>query len=1814
MESKAKLRMHRVWCDGVKSQRPIVEYQILPPGAVPSKRPGRVPTQVTNEQEHGVAGLSPSKPAPPPLTRRPPTQHESQQDFVNHRRKRMSPDKGVTQNSQSRPSTQIQRLTQKARPSQSNPNGSIRAQRTQARAKSKQPTRSPPNPEPSPVRDNIFNSDDYGRDLFDMTASDDPAEESPQRPIHLKDQIVPTQRITQIPTQAATPVDDTRLQAVDEVRVHSLSQAARRVVTTTDREERDKKDSSERPESSLARANDNVRGTGPGRALEPHEGGTVLVESTPQTLSAHTKRVVESGHGRHLGDHEGGNVLVDSTPTQELQENDELVHLPVLTSVGLVINKRLQLYICTDCQQVVTSKSVANHLNRGENKSVPPATISRIDAISTQHQIKANLPELHKSPAPTLAIQGLKIQHRFGCPVCPFSASQSRVVDHIRVQHHGSPLKPLKDVPTQALNGKTSPNFRVIPPARTVCEQDVQAALLHEFETYTPYSDDKFTPPADSRLVSPWILRTGWHRYTQGLDVSRCRELVDLPQSHESQLSGLADVVHQYFVESSSLIGHTDPFVLQKINTSEDDRSMNHTPLHEHHQDSTVRNYSTLVTHLVAAIIRGGFEQFRLPGSDDIEAAVSLLKKDITTAHLHRLFVALWLRRWIPTEEQPFSDPTICFIALSMLQKDGSFAPAKDVTGVIAKLCNAIQLTVLREVHMRVDAHKAPDALEAFSPFEAFLVEAKPSTFQSLRFYQHFATSIAMKTVSLPRIIWPDREVGEYLRMIYLGRRVSLDDVRQIIGGVEQEICDVWEKKVLRGLKIHVPTQEPVDNLRDTTRGYSFLEDPRNEYSGYRSALTSQFLKHEDHKAQFTKPIPGTDRIGFNVPGCREWLHDLARVEGLLMLLVEMKSGAPIRASELSSTLAFNSSCRTRNLYAFGKHISIVRQYTKNTNNEQMDRIIPHALSSFEADMIVQLHTLARPFAQFICSKIYPEDEALQVLYKEMLFMDYTQPFTGATFSLLMASETAKVLGWRMTISAWRHISIAFKNAHCIQFHIEDEDVHILKTFQALQSGHSPATENRIYGLSPELVEGVSDTTINLYLQTSIEWQTMLQVVPGGLLLPYSRSTSEKFQHLVDAGALQKTVSRQSKHATTDSPEILRLLQQVISSQHQTRQVLVDEITTLKAQVVNLEKRLMTHTNSEGREKYIPAAAHVDHNDIHLTLRSFHHDPHPPTIPHVPIPTPSSLTQQIVKPLGKRVREDADDPNPAAHSKRRVVEADMLMYLRRLYGPDATWSDDGQREGVEALMKLEGDVVVILRTGVGKTAIALLPSFVEDAVTVIVIPLVSLMADWVDRLTRFGIPFEVFDPAKPHLLSGKAKIVLVSSDKAKFPSWQEAITMLDQLLVVVRYVFDEAHMYLTEQGYREEAMELPSTLRLFPMQIVLLSATIAPIAESHVHKSFALTKVHTVRGNSQRKELKYVLLRCSSSLDGKVKMFRRYLADFKESISDGEDIARSLGVGLYHAKMGAEEKKSIYDGFKSGATEGIVASSALGAGTDYPSVRVTCHFGTPFDMVSFFQQSSRGAVSVSDRDRIRGVEEMVKFVSSNECLRFQIGSFLDIQGFHCIDFAPNWEVCSSCERARPDLSTWVFTRSAMPAVLPRRTLPPLPPPIPMSRQAMKLRLQQVYEPSVEVGRKHAAEAHTAKAKAVDVYRRVLNAVKKDCGFLVIKSQISYGQGKVKYKFKPCFRCHIASWGHDTLHGPYNRDGTVLDCNNPSILRGAIYDIWTNQSTRSRFERKFGEKFVDVESFGNWLVRPDPVHSTKPMAILAWIGEEFLVKQ
>jgi bloom syndrome protein len=392
---------------------------------------------------------------------------------------------------------------------------------------------------------------------------------------------------------------------------------------------------------------------------------------------------------------------------------------------------------------------------------------------------------------------------------------------------------------------------------------------------------------------------------------------------------------------------------------------MNHTPFHNFQQHETsIKAYALPITHLVAALIRRGFDDFKLPVNEQVVRALARFDEGITPEAVHQLLLSIWTHEWTWTAEQPYCDPTICFLSMFTLQKDGTFSQAKDVTGIIAKLTRAIRLTILRESHLKLERGEAPNLLKAFEGLGKFVVESSQSTFQTLQYYQHYASSIAFQTMSLPRIIYPERLLGDYTVMMYEGHRITVPQVKEVMSGLEQDIVAKLKDEVLLNLEFHAELGTPVDKLQSTERAYSFISDPSNPFHETPSTLGEHILRNSKLRDEFVQSIPGTNRVTWNVQRARQWLQSLADVEALLLLSVEMKSGAPVRLTELTSMLACNIDTRTRNLYAFGRDILLCTQYNKNTNNDQADRMIPHALATFDADVLLQIHSLARPFAQ----------------------------------------------------------------------------------------------------------------------------------------------------------------------------------------------------------------------------------------------------------------------------------------------------------------------------------------------------------------------------------------------------------------------------------------------------------------------------------------------------------------------------------------------------------------------------------------------------------------------------------------------------------------------------------------------------------------------------------------------------------------------------------------------------------------------------------------------------------------------------------
>jgi superfamily II DNA helicase RecQ len=115
----------------------------------------------------------------------------------------------------------------------------------------------------------------------------------------------------------------------------------------------------------------------------------------------------------------------------------------------------------------------------------------------------------------------------------------------------------------------------------------------------------------------------------------------------------------------------------------------------------------------------------------------------------------------------------------------------------------------------------------------------------------------------------------------------------------------------------------------------------------------------------------------------------------------------------------------------------------------------------------------------------------------------------------------------------------------------------------------------------------------------------------------------------------------------------------------------------------------------------------------------------------------------------------------------------------------------------------------MMHTGSGKTMLPLIASQLEsDCVTIVVLPLRSLMDDYTCRLDSMKISYEVFKGQKTKRLTGAYSLVLVSADKRKTPHWRQCLAELNECKSVVCTVFDEGHYAFTANDYRPSLNDL----------------------------------------------------------------------------------------------------------------------------------------------------------------------------------------------------------------------------------------------------------------------------------------------------------------------------------------------------------------------------------------------------------------------
>src|SRR5690625_1706676 len=322
----------------------------------------------------------------------------------------------------------------------------------------------------------------------------------------------------------------------------------------------------------------------------------------------------------------------------------------------------------------------------------------------------------------------------------------------------------------------------------------------------------------------------------------------------------------------------------------------------------------------------------------------------------------------------------------------------------------------------------------------------------------------------------------------------------------------------------------------------------------------------------------------------------------------------------------------------------------------------------------------------------------------------------------------------------------------------------------------------------------------------------------------------------------------------------------------------------------------------------------------------------------------------------------------------------------------------GQFDAISALVEQQRRVLVVQRTGWGKSAVYFLSALLQRrrgaGPALIISPLIALMRDQVAAARRAGVRAEAISSANATewgdieraLAADQLDVLLVSPERLVNPRFREE--QLPWLLERCgRLVIDEAHC-ISDWGhdFRPDYRRLRDLVGQLGAQVPVLATTatansrvVADVAEQLEVEAPGAQPVLTLRGSLTRESLR---LGCLQLPDDRSRL--QYLLEHLDelpgsgiiytlTVSAAEDLADLLNtperpVAAYTGRTDPEDRARLEQELKDNQVKALAATSALGMGFDKPDLGFVVHLGAPSSPVAYYQQVGRAGRATDRAD------------------------------------------------------------------------------------------------------------------------------------------------------------------------------------------------------------------------------------------------------
>jgi ATP-dependent DNA helicase RecQ len=300
----------------------------------------------------------------------------------------------------------------------------------------------------------------------------------------------------------------------------------------------------------------------------------------------------------------------------------------------------------------------------------------------------------------------------------------------------------------------------------------------------------------------------------------------------------------------------------------------------------------------------------------------------------------------------------------------------------------------------------------------------------------------------------------------------------------------------------------------------------------------------------------------------------------------------------------------------------------------------------------------------------------------------------------------------------------------------------------------------------------------------------------------------------------------------------------------------------------------------------------------------------------------------------------------------------------------------GQRKIIDAVLAGR-DCIGVMPTGAGKSLTFQLPAKMLPGAVLVISPLISLMKDQVDALTRIGfraavinssIPWEERQQTLAALRRGDLEIVYVAPEglegslRAIMAGCSISLVVVDEAHCISHWGHDFRPAYRSLRGLKAQLGDIP---------VLALTATATRRVVGDILHQLGMKKPDGFKGSFYRSNLRITAVKKGQGRNVRRDMLgliRRHAGESaivycmsRRGVEQTSEWLRAQGVRAlpYHAGLTDEERTHHQDAFARDDADVIVATVAFGMGIDKSNVRLIVHRDMPKSIEAWYQEIGR---------------------------------------------------------------------------------------------------------------------------------------------------------------------------------------------------------------------------------------------------------------